>query len=64
MITKEMKINEILRRYPETLAVFQRYGIDCHDCQIAEFEELEHGATVHKVNIETLINELNQQIGR
>lgn len=62
MITKEMKINEILRRYPETLAVFQRYGIDCHDCQIADFEELEHGATVHNVNIEALITELNQQI--
>jgi hybrid cluster-associated redox disulfide protein len=63
MITKEMKINEILRRYPETLAVFQRYGIDCHDCQVADFEELEHGATVHDVNIEALICELNRQIG-
>jgi hybrid cluster-associated redox disulfide protein len=63
MITKEMKINEILRRYPETLGVFQRYGIDCHDCQVADFEELEHGATVHDVNIEALICELNRQIG-
>jgi hybrid cluster-associated redox disulfide protein len=63
MITKEMKINEILRRYPETLAVFRRYGIDCHDCQVADFEELEHGATVHDVNIEALICELNRQIG-
>jgi hybrid cluster-associated redox disulfide protein len=60
MITKEMTITEILRRYPQTLSVFQRYGLDCYDCQIAEFEQLEHGATVHKVDLDTLIAELNR----
>ncbi|HEY5513465.1 MAG TPA: DUF1858 domain-containing protein [Geomonas sp.] len=59
MITKEMTITEILRRYPETLPVFERYGLDCYDCQIAEFEQLEHGATVHKVDINELVAELN-----
>jgi len=59
MITKEMTITEILTRYPETLPVFQRYGLDCYDCQIAEFEQLEHGATVHKVDINELVAELN-----
>jgi hybrid cluster-associated redox disulfide protein len=54
-----MTISEILRRHPETLAVFERYGLDCYDCQIAEFEELEHGASVHKVDINCLLNELN-----
>jgi hybrid cluster-associated redox disulfide protein len=54
-----MTITEILRRYPETLPVFQRYGLDCYDCQIAEFEQLEHGATVHKVDIKALVAELN-----
>ncbi len=62
MITKEMTIIEILRRYPETLPVFQHYGLDCYDCQIAEFEELEHGASVHKVDIDTLLEELNKKI--
>jgi hybrid cluster-associated redox disulfide protein len=60
VITKEMTITQILRRYPETFPVFQRYGLDCYDCQIAEFEQLEHGATVHKVDIDTLIVELNR----
>ena len=60
MITKEMTITEILTRYPETLPVFQRYGLDCYDCQIAEFEQLEHGATVHHVDINNLIDELNR----
>lgn len=61
MITKEMTISEILRRYPETLPVFERYGLDCYDCQIAEFEELQHGASVHKVDIDTLLAELNSK---
>jgi hybrid cluster-associated redox disulfide protein len=59
VITKEMTITEILRRHPETLPVFERYGLDCIDCQIAEFEQLEHGATVHKVDIDALVAELN-----
>lgn len=62
MIRKDMTITEILTRYPETLPVFTRYGLDCYDCQIAEFEQLEHGATVHKVDIDKLLAELNSNI--
>ena len=59
MISKEMTIMDILRRYPGTLPVFERHGLDCYDCQIAEFEQLEHGALVHKVDIDLLLAELN-----
>lgn len=62
MITKEMTINQILRNFPQTLPVFQRYGLDCHDCQIADFEQLEHGASVHNVDIDSLISELNTHL--
>lgn len=62
MITKEMTITEILSRYPRTLPVFERYGLDCYDCQIAEFEQLEHGASVHKIDIDALLAELNRQL--
>lgn len=62
MISKEMTITDILRRYPETLPVFERHGLDCYDCQIADFEQLEHGATVHKVDLDVLLAELNDHI--
>lgn len=62
MITKEMTITEILRRYPETLPVLKRHGLDCHDCQVADFEQLEHGATVHRVDLRALLAELNDGI--
>ena len=63
MITKEMTIGEIVRLYPQTLEVFSRFGLDCFECQVAEFEQLEHGAGVHKVDVDKLLEELNRMIG-
>ncbi|GAB4169844.1 MAG: DUF1858 domain-containing protein [Geothermobacteraceae bacterium] len=62
MITKEMTIGEIIRQYPQTVTVFRKFGLECHECQIAQFEAVEGGAEVHKVDIEGLLAELNQAI--
>lgn len=59
MITKNMIIADIIRNYPGTVEVFQRYNLDCYECQIADIETIEHGAGVHKVNIEELLYDLN-----
>lgn len=64
MITKEMTIGEIIRRYPQTMAVFEKYGLNCSDCQIADLEDLQHGAGVHKADMEQLLAELNRIISR
>lgn len=62
MITRDLTIGDIVRRYPQTLEVFHRHGLDCFDCQIADFEALEHGAGVHKVDVEKLLEDLNRAI--
>lgn len=62
MINKDMIIGEIVRRYPRTLAVFEKYKLTCFECQIADYEVLEHGADVHNVNVENLLKELNEVI--
>ncbi|HEY6874072.1 MAG TPA: DUF1858 domain-containing protein [Geobacteraceae bacterium] len=62
MIAKEMTIGEIIRRHPETLAVFEKYRLECYECQIADFEALEHGAGVHKIDVDELLRELNRVI--
>lgn len=59
MITKEMTIAEVIRRYPKTLPILRRYGLDCSDCQLADFEELAHGANVHHADLAALLAELN-----
>lgn len=63
MITKDMKIEEIIRSHPETIVVFKSFGLDCNECQIAEYEDLEHGAGVHNVDIEQLLKKINAAIG-
>ena len=62
MITREMKIEEIIRKYPQTVAIFKEFGLDCNECQIAAFEDLEHGAEVHKVDVEKLLKKLQEVI--
>ena len=62
MITRDMIIADIITRHPETLAVFKRYNLDCYECQIADIETLEHGAGVHKVEIDALLDALNRSL--
>jgi hybrid cluster-associated redox disulfide protein len=62
MIRKEMKIEDVLRKFPRTVAVFQRFGIDCAECQLSQYEDLEHGAKVHKIDLETLLKGLNDSL--
>ncbi len=62
MITRDMTIEEIIRKYPETINVFRKFGLNCMECQIAAVEEVEHGADVHQVDVDQLLDELNQII--
>lgn len=62
MITREMTIAEIIANYPQTMQVFRSFGLDCMECQIADYEEVGHGAGVHNVDIEQLLKALNKAI--
>lgn len=59
-ITKQMKIDEVIKKYPETLEVFERFGFHCVGCVIANLESIEDGAIVHGIDVEELIKELNK----
>lgn len=62
MITRDMTIADIIANYPATIEVFRSFGLDCMECQIADYEEVEHGAGVHNVDIEKLLKALNKAI--
>jgi hybrid cluster-associated redox disulfide protein len=57
-----MIIADIIRKHPETLPVFKRYHLECYECQIADLETIEHGAGVHKVGVDELIDALNRSL--
>lgn len=59
MITKDMKIGDIIRQHPATIKIFAQHRLECLECQIADLETLEHGAGIHNISIDTLLKELN-----
>ncbi|HLC20629.1 MAG TPA: DUF1858 domain-containing protein [Candidatus Methylomirabilis sp.] len=62
MVTAEMKIDNVVRQYPETVKVFSRYGVGCLGCSAAEYDDIAHGARVHGVNLDQLLRELNETV--
>ena len=61
-ITKEMGIMEIVQAYPETIEVFQRFGMGCIGCAAAKFENLEAGAKVHGFDIDAMVDAMNDVV--
>jgi hybrid cluster-associated redox disulfide protein len=57
-----MSINEIVRKHPETIPVFEKFGLGCVGCQAALFEDIEEGAKVHGIDVEDLVTHLNSII--
>ncbi len=58
-ITKDMTIEEIVQRFPETIPVFSRYGVGCLGCSAAQYDNLEQGAAIHGLDTDQLLKELN-----
>jgi hybrid cluster-associated redox disulfide protein len=59
-ITREMTIEEVMRRYPETIEAFEQHGLRCSGCCVSSYENIEEGALSHGVDIEELLVELNR----
>jgi hybrid cluster-associated redox disulfide protein len=64
MINKNMSINEVVRKHPETISIFKKFGLGCVGCEAALFENIEQGAEVHGIDVETLITSLNSIIAK
>jgi hybrid cluster-associated redox disulfide protein len=62
MINKKMSIGEVVKKHPETVAIFEKHGLGCLGCQAALFESIEQGAEVHGVDVDLLISDLNREI--
>ncbi len=59
-ITKDMTFFEIMRQYPATVQVLQKYHMGCIGCMGAQNERLEQGAAAHGVDINALLKDLNE----
>lgn len=58
-ITKDMKIEEVVQQFPETIQVFSRFGVGCLGCSAAQYDNVEQGAAIHGLDTDQLLQELN-----
>ena len=62
MITKEMSIGEVLRINRGTAKIFMEFGMHCLTCPHATSESIEQAGTVHGINVDELVHQLNEFI--
>lgn len=60
-ITAEMTIAEVLKQKPDAVRILSQHGMHCIGCAVATGESLGAAAEVHGIDVETLINDLNQE---
>lgn len=58
-ITKDMTIGEVVRQFPESVAVLMSFGMGCVGCPSAQAETIEEAAQVHGLNLDELMAKLN-----
>lgn len=61
-ITKDVKIEDVVTQYPETMLVFMKHGLHCVGCHVSAFESIEDGALAHGINVDALVADLNKVI--
>jgi hybrid cluster-associated redox disulfide protein len=64
MIDKNMSIEDIVRKFPQTVLIFEAYGLGCAGCQAALFENIRQGAEVHGISVEDLVDDLNKAVAK
>lgn len=62
MLTKNMSIMDVVQKYPQTIKVFQEFGMGCIGCAAAHFENIEQGASAHGMDIQKLMDALNKAV--
>jgi len=61
-ITEDMKIKEVIDKYPEVAMVFMKYKVGCIGCLSASFEKVKDIAGVHGIDIKALVKDLNEAV--
>ncbi len=60
MIDKNMRIGDILEIAPEKADILLNAGMHCLGCPASQAETLEEACSVHGIDVEELVAELNK----
>ena len=61
-ITGNMTFAEVMKKYPNLVPIFLKYGLSCIGCPFAAQETIEQGCIGHGISTKELLDELNNQI--
>ncbi|OPY79545.1 MAG: hypothetical protein A4E65_01843 [Syntrophorhabdus sp. PtaU1.Bin153] len=61
-IKKDSSVKKVVAEHPETIPVFEIFGMGCAGCQAALFESIEQGAKACGADIESLMERLNSVV--
>jgi len=61
-ITAEMSVNDVAAKYPQTIKVFFRHGMQCVGCYVCGFHNIAESAKQYGVELESLLNDLNEAV--
>lgn len=61
-IVKTMTFFELMRTYPESIKVLQKYNLGCVGCMGAQNETLEMGARAHGLDPDEFLAALNKAV--
>ena len=58
-ITKDMKISDVIEKYPEAIMIFINHGLGCVGCSSSSHDTIEQGCKIHALDTGQLLEELN-----
>jgi hybrid cluster-associated redox disulfide protein len=61
-ISADCIVQWVIERYPQTITVFARHGLQCVGCYIAPFHTIADSAREHTVPLKVLVADLNRAL--
>ncbi len=61
-ITANCLVQDVVERHPQTIVVFNRYGLQCVGCYISPFHTIADSAREYSMTLDPLLRDLNQAI--
>lgn len=63
-VTKNTLIGQLLQIDPNIAAILMRAGMHCIGCPSSQMESLEEAAMVHGMDVDVLVQQINDFLGK
>lgn len=61
-ITADSLVRQVVERYPQTILIFARHGLNCAGCCISPYHTIADSAREYGLSLEPLLDDLNRAV--